>query len=73
MLLLQSKIDSQKFVIYICDQVLPQWDAIATLKDGELLQLALLQQLAELSTYCGKLENPSLHVVQIFDKIKVMK
>lgn len=67
----QSKVDSQRFVKYICDQVLPQWDSIASLKQGDLLQLAILRQLAELSTHCGRLENPSLHVVQIFDKIKV--
>lgn len=63
--------DSQKFVIFICDQVLPQWEAIGKMEKGDLLQLAILRQLAELSIHCGKLENPSLHVVQIFDKLKV--
>ncbi|KRT81291.1 hypothetical protein AMK59_5550, partial [Oryctes borbonicus] len=58
-------------VVYICDQVLPHWEAIKELPQGNLYQLALLKQLAELSTYCGKLDNPSLHVVQIFDKLKV--
>lgn len=67
----QSKVDSQRFVKYICDQVLPQWDAIAKLEQGQLFQLAILRQLAELSTHCGKLDHPAAYVVQIFDKTKV--
>ncbi|XP_974012.2 apoptosis inhibitor 5 isoform X1 [Tribolium castaneum] len=66
-----AKNESTKFVAYYCDQILPQWDKIATLEQGELFQLHLLRHLAELSIYCGKFENPSLHVVQIFDKIKL--
>lgn len=56
---------------YYCDQVLPQWDKISKLENSDVLKLHLLRNLAELSTYCGKFENPSLHVVQIFDKIKL--
>ncbi|GJQ65219.1 hypothetical protein Trydic_g7353 [Trypoxylus dichotomus] len=66
-----TKIESTKLVVYICDHVLPHWEAIKELPQGNLYQLALLRQLAELSTYCGKLDNPSLHVVQIFDKLKI--
>lgn len=67
----QSKRESTRFVTYICDQVLPHWDLVATLEQGELLQLAILRQLAELSIHCGKLENPLAHVAQIFEKLKV--
>ncbi|KAJ3660026.1 hypothetical protein Zmor_011682 [Zophobas morio] len=69
--LFSGKNESTKFVAYYCDQIFPQWDKIATLEQGELFQLQLLRHLAELSIYCGKFENPSLHVVQIFDKIKL--
>lgn len=36
-----------------------------------MIQHHLLRHLAELTIHCGKFENPSLHVVQIFDKIKL--
>nr|XP_022899949.1 apoptosis inhibitor 5 [Onthophagus taurus] len=65
-----AKIESTKFVKYYCDQTLPRWDEIKELTDGESYQLMILRQLAELSTHCGKLENPSVQVVQIYDKIK---
>ncbi|KAK4886572.1 hypothetical protein RN001_002843 [Aquatica leii] len=65
-----SKVDSTKFVMYICDKVLPKWNEIGTLQQGELLQLAILRQLAELSAHCGQLDNPSLYVVQIYQKLK---
>lgn len=64
------KIDSAKFVKYICDRILPHWEYLSSLSNGSVLQLALLRELAELSLHCGKLENPSLYVVQIFDKLK---
>lgn len=66
-----AKMESTKLVKYICYQVLPHWESIKKLPQGNLYQLAILRQLAELSTYCGKLDNPSLHVVQIFDKLKM--
>ncbi|RZC39308.1 apoptosis inhibitor 5, partial [Asbolus verrucosus] len=69
--LFSAKNESTKFVAYYCDQIFPQWEKIGTLEQGELFQLQLLRHLAELSMYCGKFENPSLHVVQIFDKIKL--
>ncbi|KAJ8976700.1 hypothetical protein NQ317_005918 [Molorchus minor] len=65
-----KNVESTKFLIYYCDQILPHWDTIEKLKDGSTLQYQLLKQLADLSLYCGKLDNPSLHVVQIFDKLK---
>lgn len=64
------KVESTKFVTYICDQVLPQWDKIASLENGDLFQLAILRQLAELSTHCGKLDAAALYVVHIFEKLQ---
>ncbi|KAJ8952433.1 hypothetical protein NQ318_014525 [Aromia moschata] len=65
-----ANVESTKFLIYYCDQILPHWDTIGQLKDGETLKYQILKQLTELSAHCGKLDNPSLHVVQIFDKLK---
>ncbi|XP_031339697.1 apoptosis inhibitor 5 isoform X2 [Photinus pyralis] len=65
-----AKVESTKFVTYLCDKVLPKFDEIGKLEKGDLLQLAILRQLAELSTYCGQLDNPSLYVVQIYQKLK---
>lgn len=59
------KINSSRFVKYITDQILPKWSEVRT-----ECKHHILQQLAELSPYCGSLENASLHVVQIFDRIK---
>lgn len=66
-----AKLESTKFVCYICDQVLPQWESIGSLEQGEKLQLVILRQLAELCIHCGKLENATSHVQQIFEKLKV--
>lgn len=41
------------------------------MENSDAIKLHILKNLAELSTYCGKFENPSLHVVQIFDKLKL--
>ncbi|CAH1969702.1 unnamed protein product [Acanthoscelides obtectus] len=68
--LFNANVESTKFTKFYCDQILPNYYAIGTLKEGSTLQYHALKQLAELSTHCGKLENPSLHVVQIFDKLK---
>ncbi|XP_018572063.1 apoptosis inhibitor 5, partial [Anoplophora glabripennis] len=68
--LFNANVESTKFLIYYCDQILPHWDEIGKLNDGSTLQYQFLKQLTELSAHCGKLENPSLHVVQIFDKLK---
>lgn len=67
-----ASVHSDKFLIYYCDQILPQLNNIIKVNDGEAIKIRLLRQLAELSFHCGKLENPSLHVVQIFDKLKVI-
>lgn len=70
-LIVQANVESTKFVQYYCDQILPKWDDFEKLENGKALQDTLLKQLAELSIHCGKLDNASLHVVQIFDKLKV--
>nr|CAH7747208.1 unnamed protein product [Callosobruchus chinensis] len=68
--LFNANVESTRFTKFYCDQMLPNYDAIGKFNKGPRLQQHCLNQLAELSTHCGKLENPSLHVVQIFDKLK---
>lgn len=66
-----AKIESSKFILFYCDQVLSQWETIGNLELGTQYQLAIAQQLAEMSMYCGNLETPSTQIVQIFDKLKM--
>ncbi|XP_050503779.1 apoptosis inhibitor 5 [Diabrotica virgifera virgifera] len=69
--LFSASVESTEFVKFYCQEVLSKWDALADIKDGEeSVQPQLLQQLAALSAYCGKLETPSSYVVHIFDKLK---
>lgn len=67
----KAHVPSTKFIKFYCDQVLPQWEAIASLKDGAILQYQFLKQLADLSTHCGALEEPAKQVKQIFERLKV--
>lgn len=57
---------------YICENVLPQFNIISSLDRGEALQLTILRQLAELSSYCGQLKTPAVHVQHVLDMLKVI-
>lgn len=65
-----AKYDPAKFVEYICENVLPQFNIISSLDRGEALQLTILRQLAELSSYCGQLKTPAVHVQHVLDMLK---
>lgn len=56
---------------YICQNVLPHFNIIRSLDRGEALQLTILRQLAELSSYCGQLKTPAVHVQHVLDMLKV--
>uniref|UniRef100_A0AAR5P465 Apoptosis inhibitor 5 n=1 Tax=Dendroctonus ponderosae TaxID=77166 RepID=A0AAR5P465_DENPD len=63
--------ESTKLLIYYCTQVLPQWNNIRSLKDGEQLQLRLLRQLAIMSTYCvWNAENMTDVIENVFNTLK---
>ncbi|KAK9869942.1 hypothetical protein WA026_006040 [Henosepilachna vigintioctopunctata] len=70
--LFSPKCDSNKFVSYLCDHVLPQWKALSDVENAEMVQLQILRLLAELTIHCGKFENPSSHVVNIFSLLKTL-
>nr|CAH7723500.1 unnamed protein product [Callosobruchus chinensis] len=69
--LFNANIESTSFTKFYCDQMLPNYEAIGKLKNGSTLEGHCLKQLAELSTHCGKLEYPYVHVHHIFHKLKV--
>ncbi|XP_014234899.1 apoptosis inhibitor 5 [Trichogramma pretiosum] len=60
-----SQVDSQRFVSYVCMEVLPHLSSIAD-PSGKDVQLELLKLLAELSEHCGKLEKPEEKVEQLY-------
>nr|CAH7727953.1 unnamed protein product [Callosobruchus chinensis] len=68
--LFNANIESTSFTKFYCDQMLPNYEAIGKLKNGSTLEGHCLKQLAELSTHCGKLEYPYVHVYHIFHKLK---
>lgn len=68
--LFSVSVDSSKFVVYYCTQVLPRWQSIGTVEEGSQVQLRLLRQLAVMSTYCGNVENITDIVDQIFTRLK---
>ncbi|KAI4489840.1 hypothetical protein M0804_004022 [Polistes exclamans] len=63
-----SQIDSSRFVSYICIQVLPHLSLINT-PDGRDSQLELLKLLAELTVFCGTIENPEEKVQQLYNTL----
>lgn len=66
-----GKQDFTKFLEYICDKVLPQFEAVGTIERGERFQLEILRKLAELSTNCGQLTNSTKQVENVFNLLKV--
>lgn len=72
-MLLQKQLESTRFVVYFCDEVLPQLHLIGGAEEatGADQQLELLNLLAELSTHCGTLENAEARVDKVFTRLLV--
>lgn len=68
---LQSQVDSARFVSYMCEQVLPQFDEISSSEEGADPQLEILKLFAELCTHCGNLENAESKVEKVFERLIV--
>lgn len=68
---LQSQVDSARFVTYMCEQVLPQFDEISSSEEGADPQLEILKLFAELCTHCGILENAECKVEKVFERLIV--
>ena len=65
----QTQVDSSKFVVYMCEQVLPRFNEINSTEEG--LQLDVLKLFAELCSHCNSLPNSEVHVQQVMDKLIV--
>ena len=68
---LQSQVDSARFVSYMCEQVLPQFDEISSNEEGADPQLEILKLFAELCTHCGSLENAESKIEKVFERLIV--
>jgi hypothetical protein len=68
---LQSQVDSARFVSYMCEQVLPQFDEISSNEEGADPQLEILKLFAELCTHCGILENAESKIEKVFERLIV--
>ena len=66
-LYLQKNVHSDKFVVYLCGEVLPALDQLST----EDVQLDVLKLFAELTSFCGELEDMDSHLQQIYTKLIV--
>lgn len=64
-----SQVDSARFVSYMCEQVLPQFEEISSNEEGADPQLEILKLFAELCTHCGSLENAESKVEKVFERL----
>ncbi|PSN40191.1 Apoptosis inhibitor 5 [Blattella germanica] len=64
-----SQVDSARFVVYMCEQVLPQFDDISSSEEGADPQLEILKLFAELCTHCGNLENAESKIEKVFERL----
>lgn len=67
----QTQVDSTQFVNFFCDHVFRRWDEIATAEGGSDMKLDLLKLFAELSEYCGELENPQQKINAVYELLMV--
>lgn len=61
-----SHIDSGRFVVYMCQQVLPVLSKITSSEEGSDPQLDVLKLFAELCTHCNKLAEPEVQTECVF-------
>ena len=67
---------STKFVVYMCDNVLPVLSDIAKPEGGgddADVQLDVLKLFAELSIHCGEVDNMANKVGKLFNKLVVRR
>lgn len=66
-----KQLESTRFVVYFCDEVLPQLHLVGGAEEGTGTdqQLELLNLLADLSTYCGSLDKAETRVNEVFTRL----
>ncbi|XP_044735312.1 apoptosis inhibitor 5 [Chrysoperla carnea] len=68
---LSSSVDSNAFMRYMCEQVLPHLEEMESLENGESVQVAILRQLAELATYTTNYEKVDESIESLFKKLLI--
>lgn len=63
----QKNVHSKAFVGYICDNVLPHIDQLASPEDGVNGKLELLKLMAEISEFTGELEDLEQRLKNLYD------
>lgn len=66
----QAQVDSTQFVNFFCDHVLKSWNDIAS-SEGSDSKLELLKLFAEVTEYCGDLEDLQTKVDTVYDVLMV--
>uniref|UniRef100_A0A1B6KHU5 Apoptosis inhibitor 5/fibroblast growth factor 2-interacting factor 2 n=1 Tax=Graphocephala atropunctata TaxID=36148 RepID=A0A1B6KHU5_9HEMI len=64
-----SQVDSQKFVVYLCEQVLPTLPVISSSDERSANQLEIFKILAEFCTHCKSIPNPETHTASVMEKL----
>lgn len=64
--------DSTQFVNFFCDHILKNWSNVAT-TEGNDIKLELLKIFAEMTEFCGDLENLQSKVDTVYDVLMVGK
>ncbi|KAL4714384.1 hypothetical protein ACJJTC_017679 [Scirpophaga incertulas] len=65
---LSPQVDSSQFVNFFCDHVLARWDEIIT-AEGSDPKLELLKIFAEMTEYCGEVENMEGKINTVYDVV----
>lgn len=63
----QKNVHSKAFVGYLCDNVLPHIDQLASPEDGVNGKLELLKLMAEISEFTGELEDLEQRLKNLYD------
>lgn len=63
--------DSQKFVVYLCEQVLPTLTTISSSDENSANQLEIFKLLAEFCSHCNSVPNSETHTAAIMKKLIV--
>lgn len=71
LLLLQSQVDSQKFVVYLCESVLPTLTVVPSSDENSANQQQIFKLLAEFSTHCNNIPNAENHTQAIMKRLLV--
>lgn len=63
--------DSNQFINFFCEYVLPRWDDITTPEGGGDPKLELLKIFAEITEHCGEIEKTQDKINTVYDILMV--